>query len=63
MSDFNTLHNRAVWFDVPVADLPRGETHDDLADAESPAPEAQELQPDRLTVFVQIEDHSRRDLE
>jgi len=46
-----------------VADLPRGETHDDLADAESPAPEAQELQPDRLTLFVQIEDHSRRDLE
>lgn len=23
MSDFNTQHNRAVWFDIPVADLPR----------------------------------------
>ena len=23
MSDFNTQHNRAVWFDVPVADLDR----------------------------------------
>ncbi|WDD97418.1 VOC family protein [Thalassomonas actiniarum] len=23
MSDFNTRHNRAVWFDIPVADLIR----------------------------------------
>lgn len=23
MSDFNQLHNRAVWFDIPVADLDR----------------------------------------
>ena len=23
MSDFNALHNRAVWFDIPVADLDR----------------------------------------
>lgn len=23
MSDFNSKHNRAVWFDVPVADLDR----------------------------------------
>jgi hypothetical protein len=23
MSDFNTRHNRAVWFDIPVADLER----------------------------------------
>ena len=23
MSDFNSLHNRAVWFDIPVADLDR----------------------------------------
>ncbi len=23
MSDFNSTHNRAVWFDVPVADLDR----------------------------------------
>lgn len=23
MSDLNTLHNRAVWFDIPVADLDR----------------------------------------
>lgn len=23
MSDFNTLHNRAVWFDIPVAELQR----------------------------------------
>ena len=23
MSDFNTQHNRAVWFDIPVADLER----------------------------------------
>ena len=23
MSDFNSQHNRAVWFDVPVADLDR----------------------------------------
>lgn len=23
MSDFNTLHNRAVWFDIPVSDLAR----------------------------------------
>ena len=23
MSDFNTLHNRAVWFDIPVAELKR----------------------------------------
>ncbi|MEO8305696.1 MAG: VOC family protein [Betaproteobacteria bacterium] len=23
MSDMNTLHNRAVWFDIPVADLDR----------------------------------------
>ena len=21
MSDFNSQHNRAVWFDIPVADL------------------------------------------
>ena len=24
MSDFNALHNRAAWFDIPVAD-PDGE--------------------------------------
>ncbi len=23
MSDFNALHNRAVWFDIPVSDLGR----------------------------------------
>ncbi|MBY5922551.1 VOC family protein [Ferrimonas balearica] len=23
MSDFNTRHNRAVWFDIPVSDLSR----------------------------------------
>ena len=23
MSDFNSQHNRAVWFDIPVADLDR----------------------------------------
>ena len=23
MSDFNSTHNRAVWFDIPVADLDR----------------------------------------
>ena len=23
MSELNTLHNRAVWFDIPVADLER----------------------------------------
>lgn len=23
MSDFNSAHNRAVWFDIPVADLDR----------------------------------------
>jgi uncharacterized protein len=23
MSDYNTVHNRAVWFDIPVADLDR----------------------------------------
>jgi len=23
MSDYNSLHNRAVWFDIPVADLGR----------------------------------------
>ena len=23
MTDFNSLHNRAVWFDIPVADLER----------------------------------------
>ena len=23
MSDLNSLHNRAVWFDIPVADLDR----------------------------------------
>ena len=23
MSDFNALHNRAVWFDIPVSDLAR----------------------------------------
>ena len=23
MSDFNAKHNRAVWFDIPVADLDR----------------------------------------
>ena len=23
MSDLNTVHNRAVWFDIPVADLDR----------------------------------------
>lgn len=23
MTDFNTLHNRVVWFDLPVADLDR----------------------------------------
>ena len=23
MSNFNSLHNRAVWFDIPVADLDR----------------------------------------
>ena len=23
MTDFNSLHNRAVWFDIPVADLDR----------------------------------------
>jgi len=23
MSDFNSMHNRAVWFDIPVADLDR----------------------------------------
>ena len=23
MSDFNTKHNRAVWFDIPVSDLDR----------------------------------------
>src|SRR5258708_35109972 len=23
MSDFNSQHNRAVWFDIPVADLER----------------------------------------
>nr|MCS5559315.1 hypothetical protein [Oceanospirillaceae bacterium] len=23
MSDLNTLHNRVVWFDIPVADLDR----------------------------------------
>ena len=23
MSDFNSLHNRVVWFDLPVADLDR----------------------------------------
>ena len=23
MSDFNAMHNRAVWFDIPVADLNR----------------------------------------
>ncbi len=26
MSDLNTLHNRAVWFDIPVADLDRART-------------------------------------
>jgi uncharacterized protein len=26
MSDFNSQHNRAVWFDVPVADLARAQT-------------------------------------
>jgi uncharacterized protein len=25
MSDLNTLHNRAVWFDIPVADLNRAQ--------------------------------------
>jgi uncharacterized protein len=24
MGDFNSKHNRAVWFDIPVADLDRG---------------------------------------
>jgi len=23
MSDMNSLHNRAVWFDIPVANLDR----------------------------------------
>ena len=23
MTDFNSQHNRAVWFDIPVADLDR----------------------------------------
>ena len=23
MSDFNSMHNRAVWFDIPVAELDR----------------------------------------
>jgi predicted enzyme related to lactoylglutathione lyase len=23
VSDFNSTHNRAVWFDIPVADLDR----------------------------------------
>jgi len=23
MSDYNSIHNRAVWFDIPVADLDR----------------------------------------
>ena len=26
MSDFNSTHNRAVWFDIPVADLDRAAT-------------------------------------
>jgi predicted enzyme related to lactoylglutathione lyase len=26
MSDFNSQHNRAVWFDIPVADLDRATT-------------------------------------
>ncbi len=26
MSDWNTKHNRAVWFDIPVADLTRATT-------------------------------------
>ena len=26
MSSFNSLHNRAVWFDIPVADLDRAAT-------------------------------------
>lgn len=26
MSDLNSLHNRAVWFDIPVADLDRAAT-------------------------------------
>lgn len=25
MSDFNSMHNRAVWFDIPVTDLSRAE--------------------------------------
>ncbi|MFQ5608272.1 MAG: VOC family protein [Candidatus Zixiibacteriota bacterium] len=25
MSDFNSTHNRAVWFDIPVTDLDRAE--------------------------------------
>lgn len=42
MSDLNSLHNRAVWFDIPVADLKRAaafyravlalEVHDVTAD-------------------------------
>ena len=26
MTEFNTKHNRAVWFDIPVADLKRANT-------------------------------------
>jgi predicted enzyme related to lactoylglutathione lyase len=26
MTDLNSLHNRAVWFDIPVADLDRART-------------------------------------